>query len=235
MDISIIEDEVSYFCADFFQDAVDEVEEGINFIEDNELEVPKENYTILPEFLNTILQRFRVLDSNFVSPLLDKVSSDMRTIQKILVPLRKHSANIPELFNTEFIDASEVLSDLKSDLNNQRIRAKGNIELKNRLLESEERYEKLKKIYFEVFNEMFYEDREYYIGSLLYILNSKAFYCDKLIWQEANESNFIKKHFQVQKIATVLNSKNYLLHATSLMRPYTSEYEYYQSCIRIYK
>ena len=235
MDITIIEDEVSYFCADFFEEATIEVEEGIDFLEDNELEVPKENYTVLPNFLNTIIQRFRVLDSNFVSPLLEKVRKDMRTIQKILIPLKEHSKDIPKLFEEEFIPSSEVLSDLQKDLNDQRIRARGNADLKQRLDESEERYNKLKDIYYEVFSEMFYEDKKYYIESLSLILNSKAFYCDKLLWKEANESNFIKKHFQVQKISTVLNSKNYLLHATSLMRPYTKEYEYYQSCIRIYK
>jgi len=235
MDITIIEDEVSYFCADFFQDAAIEAEEGINFIEQNNLDIPKENYTILPKFLNVIIQRFRVLDSGFVGPLLEKVSKDMQSLEKILIPLKKDTANLQELFNNEFIDFSEVLSDLQNDISNQRIRTKGNLELKKRLEESEHRFEELKKIYLEVFSEMFYDDKQYYIGSLLSILNLMAFFCDKLIWEEANESNFIKKHFQVQKISKVLDSKSYLLHATSLMRPYTSEYEYYQACIRIYK
>lgn len=235
MDVSVIEDEISYFCSEFFEDAAAEVEDAIAFIEDNELEVPKENYTVLPLFLTTIIQRFRVLDSAFVSPLLDKVAKDMSTLQSILIPLKKDCENARELFNTEFIESSEILANLQNDINNQKIRAKGDADLKITLHESEIQFNKLKKIYYEIFSEMFYEEKTYYLESLLVSLNLFSYYCDKLVWIEASQSNFIKKHFQVQKISTVLNSKNYLLHATSLMRPYTKEYEYYQSCIRIYK
>jgi len=213
MNIENIEDEVTLFCSEFFEEEADVAEECIDFLEANDLYVPKENYTVMPEFLDSIIKKFRVLDSAFMSATLFKVNKDLQKLKNIYDNLKEKSLNPKKVFNEDFLEFSDTLYNAQES----------------------ENYKALKKIYYEVFTALFFDDRKYYIESILEVLNSKAYYCDKLLWKEARESNFIKKHFQVNKISDKLNSKNYLLHATSMMRPYTKEYDYYQSCIRIYK
>ena len=235
MNITIIENEVNNFCADYFREAALGSKACLDFIEKNELYTPKENYTILIEFLDTTRKRFKVLDSNFESITLEKISKDVRALEGILTPLKKDSENINELFITNFIKSSEVLSTLQKEIVAHKLLIKNDISEKSYLVYIESNFKELKRIYYEVFEEMFYADREYYIDLLLESLNFMTYYYDKLLWEEAANSNFIIKHFQVKQIAEKINSKYYLKHILSLMRPYTEKYEYYQSCIRIYK
>jgi len=95
--------------------------------------------------------------------------------------------------------------------------------------------QELKSVYYTAFEEIFNDDKKYFISSLMKALNSKTYYFDKLLWREASKSNVITKHFQLLKIKNRLNTKDYLLYTTGLMRPYTKEYQYLQSCLRIYK
>jgi len=213
MDITIAEDEVYNFCLEYFEEEALIAELCLAFMDNYELFVPKENYTVMPKFLDTIIKKFRVLDSNFISPTLEKMNKDMQILDNTLNNLKNKTVSIREVFNKDFLEYSAVLSSSTEFTN----------------------YKELKKVYFCIFSAIFYKDKKYYLSIIKEILNSRAFYCDRLLWREAKASNFIKKHFQVNKISEVLNSKNYLLHATSLMRPYTAEYDYYQSCIRIYK
>ncbi|WP_294962172.1 hypothetical protein [Sulfurimonas sp.] len=92
-----------------------------------------------------------------------------------------------------------------------------------------------KEVYFSTFQEIFKDDLKYFLESLSLCLNSKTYYFDKLLWKEAESSLVIKKHLQALEINNKLNTRDYLLYTTDLMRPYTEEYEYLQSCLRIYK
>ena len=235
MDISIIEDEIANFCDTYFEEISVEVDEGIDYIEEYELFTPKENYTILLKFLKNLIQRFRVLDSNYVSPLLEKVAKDMISLEKMYLTLKDETQNLEEFFKTKVIKKSEILSELQKDILQQKVNSWASLELTNSYEQSKIIFKDLSTAYYEIFEEMFYEDNKYYQESLLLLLNSKTFYCEKLVWKEAYRSNFIKKYFQVKKISETLDTKHYLKHVTSLMRPYTPEYNYYQSCMRIFK
>lgn len=235
MNITIIEKEVNDFCTDFFRDVATEAKRCLDFREKNGLYTPKENYTVLPEFLDSVRKKFKVLDSHFESATLEKLAKDVRALEDMLSTLKSESGNIIELFKTRVVQSSKLLNYLLQEIASHKLLAKNDAEDKAHLASLESNFKEIKKIYYDLFSHMFYADREYYIGVLAESLNFKAYYYDKLLWSEASSSNFIIKHFQVKQISDKIDSKHYLQHLLSLMRPYTQKYEYYQSCIRIYK
>jgi len=235
MDTNVIEDEIYSFNALFFQEIEGIVNENLDFIEINKLNVPKENYTIVTDFLLKTLKKFRVLDSKSMSDTLKKLAYDIELLQSKNILLEEYIKNIKDIFKNKFLITSPLLSSLAKNL----VRLK---RLEDKTDEDEQEidyissdFAQLKKIYYELFYEIFLEDIDTFREGLLTSLNSKAFYFDKILWIEAAKSIVITKHFQVLKLSNKLNTKDYLLYTTELMRPYTKEYKYLQSCLRIYK
>ncbi len=227
MDLTTIEDEIYKFSKDFFYDASIATDEGLSFIEDNQLYLPKENYTIVGTFLSNTVKNFRVLDSTFMNSTLKKLDNDIKHLQHLLDETIANTQNIQDVFEKEFIRSSKSLTNFSREI----LKAK-KISTRRALTKM---LQELKTIYYQEFEEIFIDDKKYFILSLMKILNSKTYYFDKLIWKEASKSNVITKHFQLLKIKNRLNTKDYLLYTTGLMRPYTKEYQYLQSCLRIYK
>jgi hypothetical protein len=235
MDLTIIEDEVYKFNREFFSEVSDTTEECLNFIEQNRLHIPKENYTIVGEFLHNTLKNFRILDSTFMSSTLKKINSDIKYLQILYDETVEDSQNIKNIFELEFITSSPSFSHFAREvLKAQSIRNPNDEQRKEKKKLSAMLVE-LKNIYFTTFEEIFKDDKKYFLESIMISLNSKTYYLDKLLWKEAASSIVITKHFQVLKIKNKLNTRDYLLYTTGLMRPYTKEYQYLQSCLRIYK
>jgi hypothetical protein len=197
--------------------------------------MPKENYTIVGEFLQSTLKNFRILDSTFMSSTLKKLDVDIKYLQNLYNETVENSKNIKNIFDLKFITSSPSFSrfskeflkvqSIKNPTDKQRIEKK---KLSSMFVE-------LKEAYYSTFEEIFKDDKKYFLESLMLSLNSKTYYFDKLLWREAESSIVITKHFQVLKIKNKLNTRDYLLYTTGLMRPYTKEYQYLQSCLRIYK
>ncbi len=235
MDLTIIEEEVYTFNRDFFAEISEVTERCLNFNEQNHLYIPKENYTIVGNFLHTTLKSFRILDSTFMSSTLKKLDEDVKYLQTLRDKTMEETNNIKDIFELEFIASSESFSRFaKEVLKAHDIRNPNDEQRKERKRLSTMLIE-LRDIYYSAFEEIFQGDKKYYLESLMLSLNSKTYYFDKLLWSEAESSIVITKHFQVLQIKNKLNTKDYLLYTTDLMRPYTKEYQYLQSCLRIYK
>ena len=235
MDLTTIEDEVYNFNKDFFYEISITTERCLNFIEQNHLHIPKENYTIVGEFLHNTLKNFRILDSTFMSPTLKKLDLDIRYLQSLYDETLKRSQNIKDIFESDFIVSSASFAPFAREiLKAQSVRNPTDEQRKTKRHLSQMMQE-LKDVYYTSFQEIFKDDKKYFLESLLLVLNSKTYYFDKLLWKEASASVVITKHFQVLKIKNKLNTRDYLLYTTGLMRPYTKEYQYLQSCLRIYK
>jgi hypothetical protein len=235
MDLTIIEEEVFKFNREFFSEISSASEEYLNFIEQNHLHIPKENYTIVGQFLQNTLRNFRILDSTFMSQTLKKINSDVKHLNTLYNETLEDSADIKAIFESEFLTYSTSFANVgKEIIKAQNIRNPSNEDKKEKKRLSALLLE-LKEIYYNTFEEIFKEDKKYFLESLMICLNSMTYYLDKLLWKEASASIVITKHFQVLKIKNKLNTKDYLLHTTDLMRPYTKEYRYLQSCLRIYK
>ena len=98
-----------------------------------------------------------------------------------------------------------------------------------------EHYTKLKLIYFELFKDDFLAQSHEISISLKNILNSKAFYFDKLLWEEANKSLIITRVLRNIHKDNIMDSKLYIKHRLSIDLPYTDEYKYLQQCLKVYK
>jgi hypothetical protein len=96
-----------------------------------------------------------------------------------------------------------------------------------------EDFKRLDSIYFDVFEEIFYDIFYRVKKHLLNILNSKALYFEVIMWDEAKDSQAIINHYNFLGIKK-LNTKSYILHTTKLMRPYTNEYRMLKRILRNY-
>ncbi|WP_373004534.1 hypothetical protein [Sulfurimonas sp.] len=235
MDLTIIEEEVYIFNREFFFEISETTEKCLNFIEQNHLYIPKENYTIVGEFLHNTLKNFRILDSTFMSPTLKKIDSDIKYLQTLYDETIEDSKNIKNIFELEFITSSPSFSRFAREVLKAQAVSNPNDEQRKERKKLSAMLIELKDIYYSTFEEIFKDDKKYFLESLMLSLNSKTYYLDRLLWKEAESSIVITKHFQVLKIKNKLNTRDYLLYTTGLMRPYTKEYQYLQSCLRIYK
>lgn len=235
MDYKIIEDEVYLFCEDFFEDVAILSDDNEAFIEDNGLYIPKENYTILVDFLQKTFKNFKILDPTFYSITLDKLSNDLMQTTQIYNEVIQSAQNIKEIFESEFLRDSPTLTTLaKAILEFSQLEDKTEDELEY-LKQIKKDYLKLKEIFFNIFEEIFSDDKKHYLNTIKSGINTKSYYFDKLLWQEANLSPAIVKHFSTRKLTKKLNTKDYILFTTTLMRPYTDEYKYLQNCLKVFK
>lgn len=235
MDMQNIEDEIDQFSVKYFQGYNTYLDDQFDFIQNNHLLQPKENYTIAIELLNKIAKHFQVLDIKFYSKTLKKLLDDIKNTQSVFDTFKQTSKLQKEIFTKEFIPSSPTLSKI----------AKTILELQNRKeLDDEERlwledlklgFKELKKVYFEVFSEVFHDELHYIHTSFMSILNTKSFYLDRLIWREARYSDIITKQYKVLIQAKKFNTKEYIVYTSGMMHPYSKEYLYLQSCLRIYK
>jgi len=243
MDYEIIEDEIFEFIDNFFDEFYTLAEDNENFIENNNLHIPKENYMLLNKFLQKTLSNFKNVDHTFCSSTLNKLSIDLNYLSVKLENLIKNSKDIKTIFEKQFVPIFEKqfvpISPTLVDFAKVIVEF---TELPNKTIEEfayfkqmKKNYLKLKEIYYDIFEEAFNNERKYNIMALKYGINTKAYYFDKLLWKEANSSKAIVRYFKIRKLNGKLNSKKYILFITALMLPYVDEYRYLQRCLRIFK
>jgi len=235
MNIQTIEDEIIQFNNTYFYETTQIVEGCLDFIQNNNLIVPKANYAIVTNFLAKMVKNFRILDSKFLTNCMSKLLNDIKILQSSYKELPKTQSEVLQVFKSEFIPFSPLLSSMAKELlelHNLKKKSEDEIAYQKRVTAN---FKELKDIYYKMFIEIFNDDKNYFIKAIKEILNSKSFYLDKLIWIESEKSIVLKKHFKILKMQDRLNTKSYLLYTTEMMRQYTDEYKYLQSCLRIYK
>jgi len=235
MNIQSIEDEIIEFNNRYFYETTQIVEGCLDFIQNNNLIIPKANYAIVTDFLAKMVKNFRVLDSKFMTNNMSKLLNDIKILQASYKQLPLTQSEVLQVFKAEFIPFSPLLSSMAKELlelHNLKEKSDDEIVYQKR---ATAHFKELKDIYYELFIEIFSDDKKYFQKTIKEILNSKSFYLDKLIWLESEKSIVLKKHFKILKMQDKLNTKSYLLYTTEMMRQYTDEYRYLQSCLRIYK
>lgn len=235
MDYKDIEDEVYEFCSIYFEEIAIVAEDNLAFIEENRLHMPKENYSILNEFLQKTHRNFKILDPVYCSSTLDKLSRDLNQLNELYTRVEKNASNKEEIFNSKFIPASNILTNFTKAIYDFTEAAEKTSEQILYLKQMKEDYAKLKKVFYSLFEDIFYDDKKNYLLNLKDSINTKSYYFDKLLWIEADDSAIIVKHFSIRKLDGKLNTKDYILFTTSLMRPYTEEYRYLQKCLKVFK
>lgn len=235
MDYETIEDEVYEFCEIYFDEIAEVAENNVNFIEDNRLHIPKENYAILNKFLQKVLKNFKILDQNYCSSTLDKLGYDLEQLNELYDNVVKKSKNTLDIFESKFTPRSHILTNFtKALLNTSELSNKTQEDIDS-IKKMKKDYPKLKEVFYSIFEEVFNEDKKQNLVNLKNSINSKTYYFDKLLWKEADKSATIVKHFSIRKLDGKLNTKDYILFTTAIMRPYTDEYRYLQNCLKVFK
>jgi hypothetical protein len=235
MDIDTIQDDVATFTDDLFASSLSIIDNNFDFIDGNELIVPKENYLLVFDFLNITIKHFASLDHEFLSKTLKKLHRDINNLYKLYQTQKTQMGAIEEIFKTRFLKKIELFNQMQKSMT----------ELKNATnLDDEDRetieiiknqYKEMRKIYFDTFRDDYMEQSKDIISSLEQILNSKIFYLDKLLWIHAIKSSAIWRSLKMLRIDKDINSKKYLAYRLSVALPYTEEYRYMKKCIRVYK
>jgi hypothetical protein len=231
MDIKTIENEIYDFVSLHLHNYHNEIEEAYDFIENNRLIIPKDNYLKLSKYLIDTFRTFRSLDVRSMSETSKKLYHDIVDFQKYITVLEH--MNGEKLFYLHFLTFSKVLGDFHQEIIEKKaIR----LTIEEALLDSlNTNYDALKELYNEYFQEIFYNERTALIQSYKELLNCRLFYFEKLIYKEAKASNLITRYYNLQNSSLKLNSQSFLLYSLSLLHPSTEEHAYIQSCLRIYK
>jgi len=235
MNYETIEDEIYNFSAIFFEEIAFYTEINLDFIQNNQLHMPKRNYTSLIAFLSKTLNTFKNLDKQFLNSTLNKLQTDLKQLDILYTQTKEDSSDMLGLFNSKFINYSPTLSNYaKIIIDTNKINNKNSEEF-TQLKRLKQNFLNLKKIYFKIFQEIFYEERKDLLQILKQSINTKSYYLDKILWLNAKKSFPIVKHLKTRKMNENLNSKEYITFICSTMRPYTDEYRYLQSCLKVYR
>ncbi len=235
MDILAIEDEIYKFNDIFFKDCSSVVEDGLNFLEDNHLEVPKENYTILFDYLNPVFNYFRNLDYQAIGSTLSKLHLDVKYLNITYKDVRAKSLNIKEVYEKSIIKHSQILSTMSKEVNKYKNIVNISRDDKRVLNQKVAEFTQLKKIYYESFEKTFTEDKRFFLSSLLKILNTKTYYLERLLWLEVSQSEIILNSLKELQSDEPVDSKAYLTYKLSVIMPYSEDYKYLQKCLRVFK
>lgn len=235
MDYETIENEVDSFNVLFFEDVASIADENDHFIDDNGLPVPRDDYTILNKFLQKTLGNFKILDPSYCSPTLDKLGTDLKQLSEVYDKLQKNTSDIKKVFENQFIPHSTILTDFAKAILNLAETPNKTPDDTQYLKKLKTDYIKLQEVFYNVFEELFTEEKKRYLLAIKSGMNTKSFYFDKLLWKEADASLTIVKHFSIRKLDGKLNTKDYILFTTAIMRPYTDEYRYLQNCLKVFK
>jgi len=235
MDYQIIEDEIYKFCESYFDDISEIAEDNAHFIEDNRLRIPKDNYAILNKFLQKTLNNFKILDQTYCTSTLDKLGKDLEQLDEVYRYVVKKSENTRKIFDTKFLPSSHTMTTFaKAILDFAELPEKTSEEIFY-LKKMKKDYPQLKEVFYTIFEEVFTNDKKHHLLALKSGINTKTYYFDKILWKEADASITIVKHFSIRKLDGKLNTKDYILFTTAIMRPYTDEYRYLQKCLKVFK
>ena len=236
MDKQTIEDEINLFNINFFEDMVEICEEELDFINNNNLHQPKENYTLLFQFLNTLFTHFNSLDCLIINSTLSKLQKEIVYLHNLYEELEDKSDDIKAICTDQVLKKSKLITDIESELLTYKKVTNISVAEKKALKNHFSNYGKLRIVYFELFRKMFSEKRTYIFSSLLQILNTKIYYFDKLLWIAASNSETIL--YSLREIVSddgEISSQHYLTYKLKVIMPYSKDYVYFRKCLRIFK
>jgi hypothetical protein len=235
MNIETVEDEVYEFIDSFFDQELYLIDVNLDFIEDNKLLSTKIDYTHMHDFLSDILNKFENIDSSFAPSTVKKLNYDIRNIEKTFNNFLKKTKSPKEVFKNSFLQNSQVLNYYAETIVKfEKSKEKSSDDFLD-IKHMKKNLVSLKNIYYPVFEDIFLQNVKEITKDFKYIINTKNFYLDRMVWKYASASHNIVKHMQIRKMEGDFNAKSYLTFVMSMMRPYTDEYKYLEKCLKVYR
>ena len=234
MDIDVILDNVEYYNAKLFDEAIGIVEDNLDFMDEFVAIEPDRNYILLLDFLNVTIKYFSNMDHEFYETTLRKLHRDVNNLHKEYMQQLKNRENIKEIFEKKFLKRVKIFSQIKEKIEELEESNSRDIDDKARLKTMKSHYVELKNIYFESFQEEFLEQSRYVVHNLKKILNTKLYYLDQLLWIESNKSDTIWRTLKAQKVGEIFNTKEYLEYQLNIALPYSDHYFYLKKCLEVY-
>jgi len=235
MDTETIEDDIFNFIDIFFGESLEIVDNNFNFLDEHSLIDPKESYFFTLKFLDTTMTHFSNLNRDFGSETLKKIYRDVKNLKKQYEIHLHQVENIEDIFNNKFIKKATLFNAMKKEILNIK-NSDSFDEIDQESIEIiKQQYQQMKKIYFRSFQEIFKEQNDEILSSLKIIINFKAYYFDKLLWEEANRSQELERFFKDIKSEKAITSRIYIANRLAVDLPYTDDYKYLQKCIKVYR
>lgn len=221
MNIDVIQEEISEFNDNLFNNFHTIISDQLDFIEENDLTEPKKNYVFAYRYLMNTIEYFYNLDEKFSDATFIKLHKDTKIIYKQLKSMDMFLENKDEFVN-QFLKTAKILQDINETYEN------GD--------EKKEHYKQIRILY-EIYYSQNYDDTmDHIFSSLKHILNSKLYYLDRMLWENVMNSEYIV-HFLFNlkiNIENGMSSKKYLSYKHKVDIPYTDEYAYLTDCLRIF-
>ncbi len=235
MNMQTIEKEIHDFNTDYFSITINKVDDYLDFIDNNQLYTPKTNHIISIKFLIKMINKFKSIDPKIFTSTVVKILHDIKLLQHMYAQLKTDEDEIPHIFASIFTLCSTRLSFMDKELKKlQNLDEKTLITIK-RKNNFTKTHKELTDIYYEIFYKGFYSNTRYLSHHILKILNSKIYFLDKLIWQESKHSKILASYFQTLHLSENPNTQEYMYYMSNAIKPLSLEYNYIQSCLRIYR
>jgi len=230
----IIQEESQKFVLEIFSFEFELVESHTNFIEENELFIPYENYLFTKEILLEIFKVLKMNDVEFASTTLAKLNKEIEFLDFKYKEFKKNIKNVKLLFSNNLASKSDIIYYLNSEIINFKKHKNLSENMQKELQSLEKMFYKFKHYYLLEFSDIYFEYKTYIEDSFKQILNSYLLYFEKLMWIEAKKSEKIVEKFNVLSIKN-LDTKSYLIYQLKVMQPYSSKYNKYLKALRNYK
>ena len=233
MSFDTVMEDVENFVTSIFRESLSIIDKNIDFIEENKLRTPKEDYVYALKYLNATISNFTNLDHTFSSNTLRKLQRDAKNILQQYKIHESLSKNIDEILETKFLKKVPIYLAMQKELSFVKNSDGSNFQYMN-LIKTQ--YKKLKTIYLERAKEEMLKQNISILEELKYILNIKVYYLDKMLWLEAQQSEVIMRSLRSIDKTKFINSKIYMQHRLSIDLPYSDDFKYMENCLkRTYK
>jgi hypothetical protein len=245
MDYEYIDREIDSFFNELFLEYNDLIESNYEFIKNNKLITPKIDYTKGVDFLFQTYKKFKDLDPKFAPKTIEKLFDDINLLIEIKLKFKEQVNSPQELFKSEFIPHSyalrcyqEATNNLQDHFNRSLSESSSEFLNSNEIADLELKKEnlvKIKKIYYKEFKFEMLKQKKQIESSLNFIMNSKLFYFDRLMWKYARNSYKMFSDLEVIGLDKNFSSYEYLVKVLDIIRPDTQRYNYLKRCLKIYK
>lgn len=208
----IIED----FTQTYFNDEYEVLKFNINFLESNGFAYQKKvDYMKLNRFIAAAYNTIGANDVQAIDGLISKFYKDIVFLNNFYKSFLEKSKDISIVFKYHFLKSVGELDGLHTRLSEKEAKRTGKME---HLQNDEERAEFGAYIKEQFFRE-FKKERDGYAENLRSIINTKTYYFDKLLWNEAKKSASIRDFFKksrridgdlTEELSTKIFVKQYL-------------------------
>jgi hypothetical protein len=195
----------------------------------------------LSDFLGNFEKNTQFLDNLFENNFLNKISEYKDTKDQIKIIKSRGDANRTIMIATDN-ELKYFKPKTKSEINDYNKLRGRNVDAVHRYMKSREDMKKLniklknlENSLKEEFKSEFSKSQDLYLTDLITIINSKLFYFNKLMWQEANKNEHIKEYFSNLGLKEFnLNSyaKNYLKNINLLKSQNINKLEQIEEALR---